>query len=122
LEMQLARAAGHGHRHSFGRAASGDQASDGGGLRSRSLLLDEHNRSLDPKSAAQVSRLTQGFIERGRLTTLMVTHSMSKPWTSHKDGHDASGTDIDYISTKERIGLYRQTTFSISSPTFERKS
>jgi putative ABC transport system ATP-binding protein len=40
------------------------------------LLLDEHTAALDPKSAAQVIRLTKVFVERGRLTTLMVTHSM----------------------------------------------
>ncbi|MBF0509159.1 MAG: ATP-binding cassette domain-containing protein [Deltaproteobacteria bacterium] len=42
------------------------------------LLLDEHTAALDPKSAAQVIRLTKKFIERGCLTSLMVTHSMSQ--------------------------------------------
>jgi len=40
------------------------------------LLLDEHTAALDPKSAAQVIRLTKAFIEAAGLTTLMVTHSM----------------------------------------------
>jgi len=40
------------------------------------LLLDEHTAALDPKSAAQVVALTKRFIEKGKLTTLMVTHSM----------------------------------------------
>lgn len=40
------------------------------------LLLDEHTAALDPKSAAQVIRLTKAFIEKDRLTTIMVTHSM----------------------------------------------
>jgi len=40
------------------------------------LLLDEHTAALDPKSADQVIRLTEDFIHRDRLTTLMVTHSM----------------------------------------------
>jgi putative ABC transport system ATP-binding protein len=40
------------------------------------LLLDEHTASLDPRSAEQLLRLTQGFVSAGRLTTLMVTHSM----------------------------------------------
>ncbi len=40
------------------------------------LLLDEHTAALDPKSAAQVIKLTKRFVERGKLTTLMVTHSM----------------------------------------------
>lgn len=42
------------------------------------LLLDEHTAALDPRSAEQVIRLTQGAIQRGGLTTLMVTHSMSQ--------------------------------------------
>lgn len=42
------------------------------------LLLDEHTAALDPRSADQVIRLTQDMIERDRLTTLMVTHSMQQ--------------------------------------------
>jgi putative ABC transport system ATP-binding protein len=42
------------------------------------LLLDEHTAALDPKSAAQIIKLTKRFIERGKLTTLMVTHSMQQ--------------------------------------------
>lgn len=40
------------------------------------LLLDEHTAALDPKSADQVIRLTEDVIQRDKLTTLMVTHSM----------------------------------------------
>ena len=40
------------------------------------LLLDEHTAALDPKSADQVIRLTHEIINRDKLTTLMVTHSM----------------------------------------------
>jgi len=42
------------------------------------LLLDEHTAALDPKSADQVIRLSIEVIERDRLTTLMVTHSMAQ--------------------------------------------
>lgn len=42
------------------------------------LLLDEHTAALDPKSAAQVVRLTKRFIERDGLTAVMVTHSMQQ--------------------------------------------
>ncbi len=42
------------------------------------LLLDEHTAALDPKSAAQVIRLTKTFVEAAGLTTLMVTHSMQQ--------------------------------------------
>jgi putative tryptophan/tyrosine transport system ATP-binding protein len=41
-------------------------------------LLDEHTAALDPRSAEQVTRLTQQAIAAGRLTTLMVTHSMTE--------------------------------------------
>jgi putative ABC transport system ATP-binding protein len=40
------------------------------------LLLDEHTAALDPKTAAQVIRLTQKFVTANALTTIMVTHSM----------------------------------------------
>ncbi len=40
------------------------------------LLLDEHTAALDPRSAEQLLRLTQSFVSAGRLTTVMVTHSL----------------------------------------------
>ena len=42
------------------------------------LLLDEHTAALDPRSADQVIALTQEVVEREKLTTMMVTHSMSQ--------------------------------------------
>jgi putative ABC transport system ATP-binding protein len=42
------------------------------------LLLDEHTAALDPRSADLVIRLTEEIIQRDRLTTLMVTHSMQQ--------------------------------------------
>lgn len=42
------------------------------------LLLDEHTAALDPKTAEQIIRLTHETIERDKLTTLMVTHSMQQ--------------------------------------------
>ena len=47
-------------------------------LKPELLLLDEHTAALDPKTADQVIRLTHDIIERDRLTTLMVTHSMQQ--------------------------------------------
>ena len=47
-------------------------------LKPRLLLLDEHTAALDPKSADQVIALTDQVIQRERLTTLMVTHSMQQ--------------------------------------------
>ena len=42
------------------------------------LLPDEHTAALDPRGAEQVLRLTQEIVTRLRLTTLMVTHSLSQ--------------------------------------------
>jgi len=42
------------------------------------LLLDEHTAALDPKTAAQVIKLTRKFIEKDNLTAVMVTHSMQQ--------------------------------------------
>jgi len=47
-------------------------------IKPRLLLLDEHTAALDPKTAAKVIQLTQDIIEKDKLTTLMVTHSMQQ--------------------------------------------
>jgi len=47
-------------------------------LKPRLLLLDEHTAALDPKSADQVIRVSRDIVERERLTTLMVTHSIAQ--------------------------------------------
>jgi putative ABC transport system ATP-binding protein len=40
------------------------------------LLLDEHTAALDPGMAEFVMELTQSLVEKHKLTTMMVTHSM----------------------------------------------
>lgn len=42
----------------------------------RLLLLDEHTAALDPRTAALVMELTDKIVAEGKLTALMVTHSM----------------------------------------------
>ncbi len=42
------------------------------------MLLDEHTAALDPQRAELVTTLTQRIVERGGLTTLMVTHNMEQ--------------------------------------------
>ena len=70
------------------------------------LLLDEHTAALDPKSAAQVIRLTKRFIERGNLTTLMVTHSMQQALDlGNRTIMMHQGQIIDDISEREKRGL-----------------
>jgi putative ABC transport system ATP-binding protein len=42
------------------------------------LLLDEHTAALDPANAALIVRLTESFVNRSGLATLMVTHNMEQ--------------------------------------------
>ena len=42
------------------------------------LLLDEHTAALDPKTAGKVIELTERIVTEGKLTTMMVTHSMQQ--------------------------------------------
>lgn len=48
---------------------------------SKILLLDEHTAALDPKTASFVLELTDKIVGEGKLTTLMVTHSMAQALT-----------------------------------------
>ena len=48
---------------------------------SRILLLDEHTAALDPKTSAFVLDLTRRIVDDGKLTTMMVTHSMRQALT-----------------------------------------
>lgn len=45
---------------------------------SKLLLLDEHTAALDPAMARKVMELTDLLVERNKLTTLMITHSMTQ--------------------------------------------
>jgi len=47
-------------------------------LKPNLLLLDEHTAALDPKTASKVIELTERIVTDGKLTTLMVTHSMQQ--------------------------------------------
>lgn len=40
------------------------------------LILDEHTAALDPKSSELVMRLTDRFVKKSSITTLMVTHNL----------------------------------------------
>lgn len=70
------------------------------------LLLDEHTAALDPKSAAQVVRLTKRFIERDNLTAVMVTHSMQQALElGNRTIMMNKGEIIDDISIEEKKRL-----------------
>lgn len=45
---------------------------------SKLLMLDEHTAALDPKMAKLVLKITKKLVEKSKLTTLMITHSMSQ--------------------------------------------
>ena len=45
---------------------------------SRLLLLDEHTAALDPRTAELVLSLTRKIVDGNKMTTLMVTHSMTQ--------------------------------------------
>ncbi|MEQ9763716.1 ABC transporter ATP-binding protein [Streptococcus jiangjianxini] len=40
------------------------------------LLLDEHTAALDPKTSVSLMNLTEAFIQKDKLTALMITHRM----------------------------------------------
>jgi putative ABC transport system ATP-binding protein len=47
-------------------------------IRPEILLLDEHTAALDPKTASKIVELTRQIVDKYKLTTLMVTHSMQQ--------------------------------------------
>jgi len=70
------------------------------------LLLDEHTAALDPKSSAQVIALTRRFIQEGKLTTLMVTHSMQQALElGNRTLMMHQGQVIEDIGDQEKQGL-----------------
>jgi len=81
----------------------------------RVLLLDDHTAALDPKSAAQVVALTERFITRYHLTTIMITHSMqqalalgSRTILMHKGQviEEISGKDKQYLTTSDLLDRF----------------
>lgn len=79
------------------------------------LLLDEHTAALDPKSAAQVVTLTERFIARYHLTTVMITHSMqqalalgSRTILMHKGQiiEEISGKDKQCLTTTDLLDRF----------------
>jgi len=79
------------------------------------LLLDEHTAALDPKTGAKVLELTKTVIEKDKLTTFMVTHSMQQAVNlgdrivmvyKGKIIHDFSGADKKALKPKDLYELF----------------
>ena len=86
-------------------------------LKPELLLLDEHTAALDPKSADQVIRHTHDIIERDKLTTLMVTHSMQQAVNlgdrivmMHKGRvlHDLTGNERARARPQDLLGRFEE--------------
>jgi len=84
-------------------------------LKPELLLLDEHTAALDPKTADQVIRLTHDIIQRDRLTTLMVTHSMHQAvnlgdriMMMHKGSmlHDLQGSERARVRPEDLLSRF----------------
>jgi putative ABC transport system ATP-binding protein len=81
------------------------------------LLLDEHTAALDPKSADQVLRVTEAVVQRHKLTTLMVTHSMAQAVNlgdrivmMHKGAvaYQFAGADKQRLGVEDLLGHFEQ--------------
>src|SRR5213593_107775 len=86
-------------------------------LKPQLLLLDEHTAALDPKSADQVIRLSHEIIQRHKLTTLMVTHSMQQAVhlgdqiiMMHRGEvlHDLRGTERARVRPEDLLGRFEE--------------
>ncbi|WP_142847810.1 ABC transporter ATP-binding protein [Telmatospirillum sp. J64-1] len=70
------------------------------------LLLDEHTAALDPKTAAFVMDLTDRIVQDGKLTTLMVTHSMRQALDhGHRTVMLHEGRVVLDVAGSERKGM-----------------
>jgi len=82
---------------------------------SRALLLDEHTAALDPRTAEMVLELTRRVVAEHRLTTLMVTHSMSQALAvgsrtlmlhEGRIALDVSGAERDGLGVADLVALF----------------
>ncbi len=81
------------------------------------LLLDEHTAALDPSNAIMIVRLTESFVDRSGLTTLMVTHNMEQAIAAgnrlvmmHKGEiiHELHGGEKRHTTVEELVNLFSQ--------------
>ena len=85
---------------------------------SKILLLDEHTAALDPKTAAFVLELTDTIVNEGKLTTMMVTHSMQQALSHgtrtvmlHRGQVvlDVSGNDRKGMTVNDLLQMFEKT-------------
>ena len=81
------------------------------------LLLDEHTAALDPSNAAMIVRLTESFVNRSGLATLMVTHNMEQAIAignrlimMHQGEiiQELHGHEKQHATVKEMVDLFSQ--------------
>ncbi len=81
------------------------------------LLLDEHTAALDPKNARIVMELTEKYIEKEKLTCMMVTHNMQfalefgNRLVMMDGGHiilDVSGDEKRRLSVKDLVDEFKK--------------
>jgi len=81
------------------------------------LLLDEHTAALDPANATMIVRLTESFVNRSGLATLMVTHNMEQAIAagnrlimmhSGEIIHELRGEEKQHASVKYLVTLFSQ--------------
>ena len=81
------------------------------------LLLDEHTAALDPSNAAMIVKLTESFVDRSGLATLMVTHNMEQAIAignrlimMHKGEiiHEMHGREKQNATVEELVSLFSQ--------------
>ena len=82
------------------------------------LLLDEHTAALDPKTARQVMKLTEGIVAKNRITTLMITHNIKDAlsygnktivMSQGRIVLELSGSEREAMTIEELMKLYSTT-------------
>ena len=70
------------------------------------LLLDEHTAALDPKTALQIMRITDGIVRENQITTLMITHNIKDALSyGNKTVVMGQGRVVLILEGEERAGM-----------------
>lgn len=70
------------------------------------LLLDEHTAALDPKTALQIMRITDGIVRENQITTLMITHNIKDALSyGNKTVVMSQGRVVLILEGEERAGM-----------------